>query len=301
VDPRPEDFFRSPGDYANLLDLTEIHPQDLNEEDETFGIALLNVQADIPDTIPGQAVIFMLLGDARLTNEVAPDDDEGAPFQSFYFLPGIGRSNCYEADPMLTIQTPGNITINIVLNGVDTEMSPGTLLTITPNVCTIHRGNIIQWVGDNTAVLLANQTVDIHIAETGEIFVDNLRGISAREFERGVAVQQALNAIAVANGWPEQYVSTPDEFDDEPPAAESTAEPADDTPDVAPTETDSTCEVEHTVSRGESIHRIAQRYNTSALSIVEANQLENPRLVYVGQVLCIPQPDSGFEPLPAGI
>lgn len=216
LDPRPEDFFDSPGDYAELIDLSEINPQPLDEVAQTFGVAVMSAQADVPDTLPGQAVIFLLIGDARLTNEVPPESEGQTPFQSFYFLPGISEPKCYEADPMLVIQTPGNITINIVLNGVDTEMSPGTLLTITPDVCTIHRGSIVQRVGDNTDVLYSNQTVDIFIDDEGKVNVTNLRPISEREYDRGEIVQQALNDLAAANGWTEQYVREPRAYGEEP-------------------------------------------------------------------------------------
>jgi hypothetical protein len=282
--PRPLNFFDSPGDRAELVQLREIYPQPLDEITQTFGVSVLNVQAQVPDTLPGQAVVFMLVGDARLTNEVAEDSSAETPFQSFYFLPGIGGLNCYEADPMLTIQTPGTRTVTIMLNGVATEMSPGTLLTITPTVCTIHRGNIVRRANGNRAILLANQSVDIQINDEGSIVVTRLRGISEREYQRGVQVQEALNALAGVNAWPEQVVSPPRVFDQE---VDSPATP-------------STCEVQHTVSSGETLHSIARRYNTSVLGIAEANQIADARVIYAGQVLCIPNPESGFEALPAG-
>jgi nucleoid-associated protein YgaU len=37
------------------------------------------------------------------------------------------------------------------------------------------------------------------------------------------------------------------------------------------------------------------------LGIVEANQLANPRVIYPGQTLCIPNVGSGFQALPAGM
>jgi hypothetical protein len=284
VEPRPADFFAAPGDRSDLTQLSEIHPQPLDEIERTFGVAVLNAQANLPDTLPGQSVILLLMGDARLTNDVAEDSTQQLPFQSFYFLPGVGRSNCYEAEPMLTIQTPGNINVTIGFNGVDTEFSPGTLLTITPTVCTIHRGHIVRGVGENAAVLRANQTVDIRIEETGRIVVNNRRGISEREYQRGLQIQEAINALASANDWAEQFIAPPREaFAEEPGAIPQ-----------------SPCDVQHTVAGGETLHQIAQQYDTSVLGIVEANQLANPRLIYVGQTLCIPNQGSGFQPLPAG-
>ena len=279
---RPADFFAAPGDRADLAQLREIHPQPLDETAQTFGVAVLDLQANLPDTLPGQSVIFLLMGDARLTNEVSPDSTQQSPFQSFYFLPGIGQSPCYEADPMLTIQTPGNISVTVTFNGVETQMSPSTLLTITPSVCTIHRGHIVQRVGDQTAALLENQSVDIHIEETGRIVVDNLRGISEREYARGLIVQDTLNALAAANGWPEQFITPPGAFADEPDR------------------TQGACAVQHVVQSGETLHSIARHYDTSVVDIAQVNGLTNPRLIYAGQTLCIPHPNSGFQALPAG-
>jgi LysM repeat protein len=227
----------------------------------------------------------MLMGNARLTNEVAANSTQESPFQSFYLLPGVGRSNCYEAEPMQNNQTPGNKKVTIGFNGVDTEFGPGTLLTITPTVCTIHRGYIRRGVGESAAVLPSNQTVDIRIEETGRIVVNNRRGISEREYQRGQQIQEAMNALASANNWPEQFISTPSEPFAEEPGFQTTPSP---------------CDVQHTVVSGDRLHSIAQQYDTSVLGIVEANQLENPRLIYAGQVLCIPNPGSGFQPLPSG-
>ena len=301
--PRPADFFTNPGDRSELLKLREIHPQPLDVTDNSFGVALLNVQANVPNTLPGQAVIFMLLGDAKLTNEVPADSQQESAFQSFYFLPGPGKKDCYEAEPTLTIQTPGNITVNMMFNGVDTEFSPGTLLTITPTVCTIHRGNIIQRVGTDKASLLANQSVDIHIDSDGKVNVDDLRDISQNEYQRGLRIQATLNRVAVANGWAEQLITPPRAYGNEPGSAATT--PTDlpvptaiPVATVAPATTSepgdqSTCIDKHTVLRGETLRKIADQYKTTVEALVAANNITNPNLIRPGQVLCIPGEASG--------
>jgi LysM repeat protein len=286
--PPPANFFTVPGDNAQLNAFREIYPQPLDENKGTFGVAVLNVQAKLPDTLPGQAVIFLLMGDARLTNEVPADSDQQTPFQSFYFLPNIGKEGCYEAEPMLVIQTPGNITTTITLNGVKTEMSPSTLLTITASVCTIHRGFITQRVGDKTANLLANQTVDIHIEQNGTVVVDDLRGISQREYDRGLKVQDALNGLSEANGWADQFVgAAPPTFDSEPvkPAA---------TPEASPSS--ATCKEQYTVVPGDTLAKIAQRFGTTVQALVTANQIVNPNIISPGQVLCIPASSAAYTP-----
>lgn len=303
-----DDIFSIPGDQAGLVSFNSIQPRPLDIETGEFGVSLLHVIANVPNTNPGQAVLFLLVGDANLTNEVSADESDSTAFQSFYFLPGVGDSPCYEADPTLTIQTPGNTTITVYLNGVETEMSPGTLLTITNKVCTIHRGNIIRRTpdGEIAAVLLANETVDIFIDEEGAINVTNKRGISQREYERGELIQNALNGIAFENEWQAQFLVPPSKFAEDPYLTSDNASIAEniDASEVTITGGDSSesadCDTQHTVKSGETLHMIAQRYDTSVLGISEFNGLENPRVIYPGTVLCIPNQGSGFEALPKG-
>jgi LysM repeat protein len=49
-----------------------------------------------------------------------------------------------------------------------------------------------------------------------------------------------------------------------------------------------TCRWHHTVVRGENLYRISLRYGVNMWSIVNANSIANPNLIYTGQVLCIP-------------
>ncbi|GEM_PF-1675736 len=318
VSPAPDGFFSQAGDQEPLPSFTQIRPAPLNPETEEFGVSLLNVQANVPNTVPGQSVLFMLVGDAALTNEIEIGDGEQTAFQSFYFLPGIGGSPCYEAEPTLTIQTPGGISTTLILNGVETEFSPGTLLTITDSVCTIHRGNIIRKDenGVRSAALLSNESVDIFIDDAGAINVTNKRAISQREYERGELIQNTLNAVAFANDWEAQFLTPPDEFGIEPETTDApdTTDTSDVDETTDATETDDTagssdetadaatddCETQHTVGSGETLHMIAERYDTSLLGIAEFNGIDNPRVIFPGTVLCIPDVGSGFEPLPAG-
>jgi len=70
----PADFFSQVADRAGLTSLSTIETADLNSTESRWGIAVLNVQADIPNTLPGQTTTFLLLGDVEVTNEVAPED-----------------------------------------------------------------------------------------------------------------------------------------------------------------------------------------------------------------------------------
>lgn len=55
---------------------------------------------------------------------------------------------------------------------------------------------------------------------------------------------------------------------------------------------------EYTVQPGESLFKIAQKFNLSAPALVELNKIKNPDRVPAGTVLKLP-PSSGFVPIGA--
>ncbi|MCC6802159.1 MAG: hypothetical protein IT319_04670 [Anaerolineae bacterium] len=96
---QPVSFFTAPSDRARLLELESLSTSPMIEEQEKWGIALLSVQANLPDTLPGQSVIFMLMGDTQVENAVPEDNtfQTGATVNvslsigaDLYYEPGLG-------------------------------------------------------------------------------------------------------------------------------------------------------------------------------------------------------------------
>ncbi len=355
--PQPDNFFSVPRDRADLVQLQTIQTLPLNIEEQQFGVAVLNAQANVPNSLPGQGVIFLLLGDATLNNGVAAENatelvqgievttigdtplytvaslsasiqeivpagtslnadgtivggewvriiddaeivwvlrtaleansaidtlpDVGAlgrtPMQAFYFTTGISTATCQEAESVIAIQSPENLTVNLSLNGVDIEM--GSLITLTNSTLTVHRGHVRTSLGQ---VVNTNQTLEIVLDRSGNfIGMGALRDINEVEFSRGMRVQNAINQVAVANDWSEYDivpVGTP--LPTETPLSPVVSRPG--------------CEAVHTVQRGDTLFRIGQRYNASLPAVVQANQISEPYIIFVGQELCIPDVDGGF-------
>jgi hypothetical protein len=63
-----------PGDIASLSGIESISTAPLDPTSEQWGIALLNVQANVPTALEGQGVRFLLLGDVEIENAVAPEN-----------------------------------------------------------------------------------------------------------------------------------------------------------------------------------------------------------------------------------
>ena len=61
-----EDFFSKPSDYSGLKSLQSIETAPLNDPLKEWGVAVMSVQANIPNSLPGQAISFILLGDVTV-------------------------------------------------------------------------------------------------------------------------------------------------------------------------------------------------------------------------------------------
>lgn len=68
-----EDTFTEPADLAELTQVRSIRTFPYTPLGEQWGIAVMTVQANVPNSLPGQAVTFMLLGTGEIENRVQPD------------------------------------------------------------------------------------------------------------------------------------------------------------------------------------------------------------------------------------
>ena len=107
--------FAAPGDMANIADIQRLNLE-LDQQTESWGVALMRLQANLPDTLPGQNVTVVLFGNVQF--DVA---ESASNTQAFYVQTGFGDAPCPEApDSGLLIQTPqGGREVAFTLNGVD--------------------------------------------------------------------------------------------------------------------------------------------------------------------------------------
>ncbi len=121
--------FTTVGDIVNVGDVETMHLSPMNEETGAWGVAVLQLQANLPDTLPGQNVTFLLFGNVEITNAADPNDPAQHPMQAFYLRTGIGDADCQEApESGLLVQTPeGADEIAFNVNGVDVSMGSTVL------------------------------------------------------------------------------------------------------------------------------------------------------------------------------
>ncbi|MEQ8674573.1 MAG: hypothetical protein RLP44_23785 [Aggregatilineales bacterium] len=172
VQPQPQAdstalVFASPGDIASLTDIQSISMSALDLNSNVWGVALMRLQADIPDTIPGQNVTFLLFGDVQMENR-----GEGeTSLRSFYFTTGVGDAPCQEApDSGILVQTPDGVgQVNFQVNAVDitlgstaylqAEAGRDLIVNVVEGQAEVEAHGIMQIVdaGNRTTIALDEQ------------------------------------------------------------------------------------------------------------------------------------------------
>ncbi|MFW5748294.1 MAG: LysM peptidoglycan-binding domain-containing protein [Chloroflexota bacterium] len=343
----PPDLFATPSDRAELAQMRTLRTSALNLTDEFWGIAVMHVQANLPNTLPGQAVTFLVMGDADVENAVAADEavtgaepvtftlardadaralagpaaplitrlragetlaadaqnrtlawlrvvvngraawversavnpdpaldalpvvtaDTRGPMQAFYFRTGIGQPECVQAPDIVTVQSPDGLTVELNVNGVDVRVSSRIAF---------------RSLSDNRAVFVTLEgtleLVDGTIVRQGEaleVTTDDEGNIISLEVVRP-ATPEEMQLEQTVNPFFESIVlpTTPP-----PPLFTELGE------------------LIHIVVRGDTLFSIARFYQASMAAIISRNNLVDPRSIFVGQRLVIPNPGSGFIPV----
>jgi hypothetical protein len=162
--------FAKAGDLANVADLASLQLTALDSAKNTWGIVLMKLQANLPDTLPGENVTFLMFGDVQIQNAVpsAPTQstpeataDPNAllhPMQAFYFKTGIGHTSCAgaPADGLLIQSPKGAGQISLRANNVDIQLGSTAYLQAQPGAN--MRVEVVEGEGHLTA---DHKTVDI--------------------------------------------------------------------------------------------------------------------------------------------
>ncbi len=122
--PQPgiADFnFSQVGDLADVGAIQSLRLNGMNQETQEWGVVVMKLQANLPNSLPGQNVTFLLFGDVEITNAAG---ENAAPMQAFILRTGLGDSQCEEAPQSgLLVQTPKGVgAINFNVNGVEVAM-----------------------------------------------------------------------------------------------------------------------------------------------------------------------------------
>lgn len=67
-----DDFFTQPADRTDILNLETLSASPLDETAGTWGVSVMKLQANVPNSLPGQAATFVVMGEAEVENAVDP-------------------------------------------------------------------------------------------------------------------------------------------------------------------------------------------------------------------------------------
>ncbi|MEZ4670304.1 MAG: hypothetical protein R3E39_20550 [Anaerolineae bacterium] len=159
--PGTTDFkFDNVGDIVNVSSIQSMTLSPMNVDENRWGVALLKLQANIPDTLPGQNVTFLLFGDVEITNAVNTEIvSDQKPMQAFYLKTGTGDAQCAEApESGMLVQTPEGVgEVNFNINGVDVEMGSTVFFQSAPEegmtVSTLEGAAYITADDETTAIV----------------------------------------------------------------------------------------------------------------------------------------------------
>ncbi len=125
VVPQPNvriEAFNAAGDKVTLTAIESMTLSAFEPSENLWGLSVLKVQANIPDTLPGQNVTILLAGDTQITND-------GTAMEAFTFVNGIGSPGCASAPNGLVIQTPEGVG-EVTLTANNVEFSIGSTLVL---------------------------------------------------------------------------------------------------------------------------------------------------------------------------
>lgn len=122
--------FSEPGDITDLANVDSIQTSSLDVATQEFGMALMQVQADVEGSLPGQVITFLLMGNVS----VGAINEGEAPMQAFQFRTGIGAPTCENSNyDALMIDSPDGLVINFSVNGVDIELGSTAIIVGKPD------------------------------------------------------------------------------------------------------------------------------------------------------------------------
>ncbi len=119
--------FDAVGDRASIQNIRTLVTSPLDPQAGTWGLSLLKLQANLPDSLPGQNITFLVYGDTAIENA-------SGDMKAFYFTSGLSNLNCKEApQDGILVRSPQHTEVTFTANGVQITIASTILLTAQRN------------------------------------------------------------------------------------------------------------------------------------------------------------------------
>lgn len=122
------------GQLADISHIASLRTWPLDPATGEWGVALMQLQANMPNTLPGQNVTFLLFGDATLYDQSRLYEGT-QPMQIVRLETGLMGVQCGDAPSSgILIQTPEGVQrANLTINGVNISLDATMLIQARPN------------------------------------------------------------------------------------------------------------------------------------------------------------------------
>lgn len=265
--------FAALGDITDLFSLTRITTSPLNLQAQTWGVVILKAQANLPDTLPGQNVTFLLYGDSALEN-ITPQ------MRAVVLKTGLTATTCAEApDSALILQSPEGGQATLTINGASVTLGSTLYVTAEQNnemeIATIEGSavvsafNITRIVGPGAKISMALGGGDgLQVAGPPS---------EPEPFDLKVVARAPLTLL-------ERPVQIPPPI---APLTNPTNSPAANTaaPACLPR---ANWNFVYIVQPGDTLSRIAQASGVTLAELQQGNCITDPNQIQVGQVVRVP-------------
>jgi hypothetical protein len=171
--------FSALGDTIPVNRLLTLNTAPMDLDQDIWGIAVFKLQANMPGTIPGQNVTFLVFGDTGLYNY-------SGDLYSIYFSTGIGSVTCSHVPDGLKVDIPEGSGVVFTANGAEIALKGDSVLSATP--------------GENMKVTMLNGS--------GSVTSDGV----TQEFNAGQYVDVPLSENLESQGPPSAPQNLPDDL-----------------------------------------------------------------------------------------
>ncbi|MCC7207415.1 MAG: hypothetical protein IT323_08920 [Anaerolineae bacterium] len=149
--------FEAVGDIVPVRSLARIQTQGLNLEEATWGMAVLKLQANLPNTNPGQNVTFILYGNTSLVPAAGQTN-------AFYLSTELGELSCNQLpSSSLVVRAPGHVEVAFTLNNVQIRLASTLALTAADSNLQVQvlEGHASITANEQTQTMVAGQELAV--------------------------------------------------------------------------------------------------------------------------------------------
>ncbi|MEP6987391.1 MAG: hypothetical protein ABI970_17430, partial [Chloroflexota bacterium] len=163
-------LFEKPGQIEKFQRIQSLHFSGLDNKTGVWGIALMSLQANIANTLPGQNVKILIFGAVQIQGDAKADKS----IHSLYFQSALNTTSCNDAPPNgILVQTPEGVKkVQFSVNDVQIELGSTIFMQAQPTTATTPGQYTISVLEGHALLTAAGQTLYVPAGAEGIVPLD---------------------------------------------------------------------------------------------------------------------------------